>query len=168
MVLVEILKVLLSPAPLAAGIIFFLLLKYRQAIGNVLQLLAQQSEHRRKVESAMQVGYVSTQFLRVNTLYNKLLDDKIITPDQHRPWATFAAHFKRAYPEIVKLWDDSIGGGPAIGDQTRAETLALTKAVVELEGAAYRHLAKAAEPPPRPLPARPAEGVRRVMERLDP
>jgi len=116
----------------------------------------------------MQVGYVSTQFLRVNTLYNKLLDDKIITPDQHRPWATFAAHFKRAYPEIVKLWDDSIGGGPAIGDQTRAETLALTKAVVELEGAAYRHLAKAAEPPPRPLPARPAEGVRRVMERLDP
>jgi hypothetical protein len=69
---------------------------------------------------------------------------------------------------IVKLWDDSIGGGPAIGDQTRAETLALTRAVVELEAAAYHHLAKAAAPPPRQLPPRPAEGVRQALQQLDP
>jgi len=168
MVLVEILKVILSPAPLAAGIVLFILLKYRQAIGNVLQVLASQSEHRRKVEGAMQVGYLSTQFLRVHTLYNTLLDDKIITPEQHHAWATFAAHFKRAYSEIVKLWDDSIGGGPAIGDQTRAETLALAKTVAEFEGTAYRHLAKAAAPPPRQLPPRPAEGVKQVLDQLDP
>ena len=143
----EYLKAFLTPAPLAAGIVLFILLKYRTAIGNVLQLLAQQSEHRRKVEGAIQVGYVATQFLRVGALYDKLLDDKIITPEQYRAWATFAVHFKRAYPEIVKLWEDSIGGGPAIGEQTRAETLALTKAVVELEAAAYRHLASAAAAP---------------------
>jgi hypothetical protein len=158
----------LTPAPLAAGIVLFILLKYRTAIGNVLQLLAQQSEHRRKVEGAMQVGYASTQFLRVGALYDKLLDHKIITPEQYRPWATFAAHFKRAYREIVKLWEDSIGGGPAIGDQTRSETLALTRAVVELEGVAYRHLAKAASPPPRQIPPHAAEAVAQALERPDP
>jgi len=168
MVLVETLKVLLSPAPLAAGIVLFILLKYRKAIGSVLQLLAEKSEPHRKVEAAMQVGYVSTQFLRVNALYNKLLDDQIITPEQHRPWATFATHFKRAYPEIVKLWEDSIGGGPAIGDQTRSETLALTRAVVELEGAVYRHLARAAAPPPRQVPPRAAEAVAKALELPDP
>jgi hypothetical protein len=168
MVLVEILKVLLSPAPLGAGIVLFLLLQYRQAIGNVLQLLAGQSEHRRKVEGAIQVGYLSTQFLRVAALYNTLVDDKVITLEQARAWTTFGTHFKRAYPEIVKLWDDSIGGGPGIGEQTRAETLALTKALAEFEAIAYRHLAKAVAPPPRQLPVRPAEGVRQAMERLDP
>jgi hypothetical protein len=145
-------KAFLTPAPLAAGIVLFILLKYRQAIGNLFQLLASQSEHRRKVEGATQIGYVSTQFLRVNTLYNKLLDDKIITLEQHRAWATFAAHFKTAYPQIVRLWEDALGGGPAIGDQTRAETLALTKGVVELEAAAYRHLASAAAQTPPSLP----------------
>ena len=162
------LNAFLTPAPLAAGIVLFILLKYRQAIGNVFQVLAQQSEHRRKVEGAIQVGYLSTQFLRVNALYTKLLDDRIITPEQCRAWNTFAVHFKRALPEIVKLWDDSIGGGPAVGDQTRAETLALTRAVVELEAAAYRHLAKAAAPPPQPLPTRPAEVVQQALEQPDP
>lgn len=77
-------------------------------------------------------------------------------------------HAKRAYPEIVKLWEDSIGGGPAIGDQTRSETLALTRAVVELEGAAYRHLARAAAPPPRQVPPRAAEAVAKALELPDP
>jgi hypothetical protein len=58
-----------------------------------------------------------------------------------------------------------IGGGPGIGDYTRAETLALTRAVVELEAAAYRHLAKAASPAPRQLPERPAEAVAKALEK---
>jgi hypothetical protein len=59
MVVVEILKVLFSPAPLAAAIILFILLKYRTTIGNILQLLAEKSEHHKKVEGAIQVGFAA-------------------------------------------------------------------------------------------------------------
>jgi hypothetical protein len=149
------LKAFLTPAPLAAGVVLFILLKYRQAIGDIFQLLANQSEHRRKVEGAMQFNYLSTQFVRVAALYATLLDDKIITPEQYRAWVTFATHFKTAHPQIMQLWKDALGGGSAIGNQTRAETLALTKALVELEAEAYRHLARAAAPPPRHLPPPP-------------
>lgn len=149
---VEIPKILFSPAPLAAGIVLFILLKYRTAIGHVLQLLGQESEFLRKHEGATQVRYVSAQFLRVGALYDKLLDEKIVTPEQYRAWATFATHFKKVYPQIVRLWSEALSGGTEIGNRTRAETLALTKGVVELETAAYRHLASAAAAAPAPPP----------------
>ena len=47
----EVLKVLLSPAPLAAGIVLFTLLKYCEAVGNLFQLLANQRQFRRVHDS---------------------------------------------------------------------------------------------------------------------
>jgi len=137
----EYLKAFLTPAPLAAGIVLFLLWKYREAIDGVIQLLASQSEFRRKLDTGAQMNHLGSQFLRVGKLYDTLLDDKIITPEQYRKWATFAGHFKTAYPEAIDLWKDATEStGRAVPERARAEVLALTKALTEFEATAYRHL----------------------------
>lgn len=136
------LNAFLTPAPLAAGLVLFLLLKYREAIGNTFSLLANRAEFQHKLDGATQVGYLGGQFVRVHDLYNKMLDDKVITPEQYRGWVTFATHFKATYPQIIELWKNATeGSGRAVGEQSRAETLALTRAVMEFEASAYRYLA---------------------------
>lgn len=157
----EYLKAFLTPAPLAAGIVLFLLVKYREAIGNTFRLIADRAEFQQKIDGATQVGYLGLQFTRVGVLYDKLYGDKVITLERYRRWATFATHFKVAYPQLVELWKNAAeGSGRAVGERSRAEALALTKAVMEFEATAYYFLAaiagpeataaKAATEPPEP------------------
>lgn len=135
----------------------FILLKYRQAIGNLFQLLANQSEFRRAHDSSIQISYLGDQFGRVKVLYSRMLDHNIITPEQYRAWTTFEAHFGMAYQQVVGLWKSATeAAGRAVGEQARAETLALAKALTELEATAYRSLGKTLTPPqPQTKPPTP-------------
>ena len=44
------------------------------------------------------------QFVATGAAMNKALDDKAITPEAYRTWATFAKKFKAAYPLARDLW----------------------------------------------------------------
>jgi hypothetical protein len=52
----EYVKAFLTPAPLTAGIVLFLLVKYREAIGNFFRLLAAQVEFRRKIDTGARMS----------------------------------------------------------------------------------------------------------------
>ncbi len=138
----EYVKAFLTPAPLAAAIVLFLLVKYREAIGHTLRLVANRAEIQQKIDGGTELGYLGLQFTRVAALYDKLYEDKVITPERYRRWGTFAKHFKVAYPQLIDLWKNAAEGtGRAIGERSRAEALALTKAVMEFEATAYYFLA---------------------------
>jgi hypothetical protein len=84
------------------------------------------------------------QFVAVGTLYNQLLDQHVITPEQYKPWAAFAKHFKPAFPVAVAAW----GAARAVGDQiaqdnTAAAIAAMTAELARLSALAYGYLAPA-------------------------
>jgi hypothetical protein len=145
------LNAFLTPAPLAAGIVLFILLKYRQAIGNLFQILANQSEFRRIHDSSVQINYLGEQFIRVKVLYHRMLEHNIITAEQFRAWTDFEAHFAMAYQNLVNLWKVATEAtGRSVGEKARSETLALAKPLAEFEASAYRALGKTLTPPPKP------------------
>jgi hypothetical protein len=151
----EYVKAFLTPAPLAAGVVLFLLVKYREAIGNFFRLLAAQGEFRRKVDTGARMSYLGGQFLRVGELYNKLCTEKTLTREQCEAWRTFAEHFKIAYAQAVALWKDvEETSGRGVHEQASAAVLALGKALSDFEATAYRHLVRVAGPTQLPPPRR--------------
>lgn len=96
---------------------------------------------------------VGTQFVQVGTLYNQLLDAKLVTPAQYQAWATFATRFKSAYPTAVTAWKtaraalaipnlttDTKATIQASQDQAAALVKALTSELATLAGQAYTYL----------------------------
>jgi hypothetical protein len=166
----EYVKAFLTPAPLAAGIVVFLLVNYREAIGNVFRLLAAQGEFRRKIDRGARLSYLGGQFVRVNNLYSKLLNDKIITSEQAQGWRTFAEHFKTAYGQAAALWKDvDESSGREIQGQASTAVFALAKALSDFEATAYHHLlTTAAAELSRQLPPGPAEVAKQALQQLDP
>jgi len=56
------------------------------------------------LQSGETLEAIGQQFLQTGQLYDGLLDQGLITKDQYKPWATFATHFKFAYPQAVATW----------------------------------------------------------------
>lgn len=68
---------------------------------------------------------VGQQFVRTGQLYNRLLDEKLISEEQYREWARFAKRFQVAYPVAVDLWKEA-RVSTSVEDERRALEVVLT------------------------------------------
>ena len=70
--------------------------------------------------TTLQAG--SEQFVQVGNMANSMLNSKQITPEQYRPWAAFAKHFKEAYPLAVDSWV-AVNKSGDVATQTKLEVV---------------------------------------------
>lgn len=56
------------------------------------------------VASGEALAAIGQQFVQTGHLYDTLLEKKLITPEQYRPWAAFAKEFQWSYPKAVEMW----------------------------------------------------------------
>lgn len=69
--------------------------------------------------SGATVEVLGTSFVATAKTYNTLLDQKAITAEQYKSWATFATKFKQTYPLVVASWKKAV----VIGDDKAQQTL---------------------------------------------
>lgn len=151
-VVLEYLKVLALPTVVTA-IVLYVLIRYRAVITTVVQMLMDNAAARDLIDAGVTLTLTGTQFRRVAELYDQLTIEKLISVDEHRKWAIFVTHFKKAYPQALDAWRAArqTKGSPTSAKARRRvaqefDALSLTLAKFELE--AYERLAKLNDKPP--------------------
>lgn len=95
------------------------------------------------VLSAITLEAAGEEFIQINELWNKLYDQKIITPKQYEPWKRFAGHFKFAFHEATVLWKSAKKAADGSKERQAEQIIqALAFDLAKFAAEAYQHLAK--------------------------
>lgn len=92
------------------------------------------------VGSGEALNALGLQFVQTGNLYDRLLEQKLITVDRYRIWARFARDFQFAYPKAVEMWRLAVQAEDPASERALEEVILSLKSqlvVYVLEGAAY-------------------------------
>lgn len=106
--------------------------QYRQILMLLLMVLAVAcSSVKPFVISGESLDAIGKQFVTVGNLYNSMLSTQQITPEQYRPWATFAKKFQQTYPSSVAAWKKARIANDQIAENKVSEAITLLTAQLQ-------------------------------------
>ena len=91
-------------------------------------LLAACTLSKQFVLSGESLDALGQQFVQTGKLYDQLLENKSITVEDYRAWATFAKRFQAVYPPLVVAWRMA-----AASESPAAETKKIEDAIISLK-----------------------------------